>query len=201
MSETAQPRAQSHRPSAGPSPGLRRVLRDDETLRWSSKPVKRAWYVGHLVGFPLGFALVIALVGGPFAAFYYVAEGGFGIGLGTVLTYGGGAYLLLTVLVAVSGLLAYRHAEMALTDDRVVRLGGIVGRDASTVSLSDVRDVNVRVMPWDKVFGTGRLELQVAGGPGYGVRMSYVADPHDVLQRIEAARKQAEEAAASDRSR
>lgn len=191
MPETAQPRSRTARPSGGPSPGLRRVLREDETLRWSSKPVKRAWYVGHLVGFPLGFAVVIALVGGPFAAFYYVAEGGFGVGLGTVLTYGGGVYLLLTLLVAASGLLAYRHAELAVTNDRVVRLGGIVGRDASSVSLADVRDVNVHVMPWDKVFGTGRIELQVAGGPGAGVRMSYVADPHDVLERIEAARAEA----------
>jgi uncharacterized membrane protein YdbT with pleckstrin-like domain len=196
MAETAHPGGQAASASdGGPSEGLRRVLRDDETVLWSSKPVKRAWYWGHLVGFPVGFALVMVLVGGPFAGFYYVAEGGFGVPTGMLLTWGGAIYLFLAIIVGVSGHLAYRHAEMGLTEDRVVRMGGIVGRDASSLALEDVRNVDVRVLPWDKAFGTGRVRVRTAGGPGSGVRMSYVAEPQETVRQIEDARKQAEEAA------
>lgn len=181
----------SMRASPDPSEGLRRVLRGDETLLWSSKPHKRGWFVGHIVGFPLGFALVVAVVGGPFAAFYYVAEGGFGVPVGAVLPYAFLGWLGLSVLVAVAGVLGYRHAELALTDDRILRVGGVVGRDTSVVDLQDVRDVNVAVMPWDKLFGTGRIEVRTGGGPAVGFQLSYVADPYEVVDRIEEARSRA----------
>lgn len=171
-----------------PSGRLRSLLRDDEELRWWSKPDRAAWYAGHVVGLPLGFGIVGLLVGVPSAGIAYLSGSLPAVDPGTaVLAVLGAGAALVAVSAALAHLL-YRHQELGLTDDRLIKLGGLVGRDASTVSLEDVRDVDIRVVPMDRLFGTARVRFKVAGGARAGVWMSYVDEPYEVLDLLEDAR-------------
>lgn len=175
----------------GASDRLRRLLRSDETLLWSTKPHTRGWHVGTVAGMTLALTLVGTLFGLPFAYIAFQGGGSALLGVGTAVLTALGAVLAVAGTAAVLAHLMYRHAEMALTDDRLVRLGGLVGQDASSVALEDVRDIDVRVYLFDKLYGTGRIHVQVAGGPAAGLRMGYVPDPYEVLDRIEELRAQA----------
>lgn len=175
-----------------PSSRLRRLLRDDETLLWSAKPHAQGWYVGTVAGITLTVLLVGTLLGVP-ATWVAFVEGSstYPLGAGTTALLGLAVLLLAAGGAALLAHLTYRHAEMGLTEDRLVRLGGLVGQDASSVALEDVRDVEVRVYPFDRLFGTGRIRVTVPGSPVAGLRMGYVADPYETLEQIERLRAEA----------
>lgn len=177
------------RAAAEPSDRLRTLLRSDETLLWSSKPHRKGWYVGTVAGMTVGLGLVGAIFG--LLTGFALSQGGAPIGPGTAALTGLGGLLAIASVAAVLAHLMYRHAELGLTDDRLIHLGGLVGQDASSVALEDVRDIDARVYPFDKLFGTGRIHVQVAGGAGAGLRMGYVPDPYETLDRIEELRAQA----------
>lgn len=171
---------------------LRAMIRDDETLLWSTKPHRRGWYAGNVVGLTLGMGLFAGIFGA-FAGLAILGDetSTFPLGAGGTAVLVLGGLLALALGGAILAHAMYRHAELALTDDRLIRLGGLVGRDASAVSLEDVRDVEVRVFPLDKLFGTGRIRVKTAGGADSGLRMGYVADPYGTLEQIEGLRAQA----------
>lgn len=175
-------------PDEQASEHLRRLLRDDEDLLWSSKPPKAAWYVGRTVGVPVALGVVALLLGAPVGGVVYMSQGGLGLGFGTLAGYGLAALAVVTLLSGAVAHLSYRHAELALTDDRIVHLHGVVGRDTRSIDLDDIQDVAVNVAPGDVPWGTGTLHVKVARGGTSGLTIATVAHPYDVVERIEEAR-------------
>jgi uncharacterized membrane protein YdbT with pleckstrin-like domain len=195
-------------PSREPSDHVRRLLRDDEQCLWSSKPKTSAFFITSFVGniVLLGFFMIWAgLFVIPFG--YKFLESSAPATLrtiqDTVTSLGVGGILLAVPSVIVLGALLvtmtvsylrYSHRELALTDDRAIKTSGLVGRDSSTVALKDIRDINVDVGLVDKIFGTGSIKVQVAGGESAGWSFRELDDPYAVLNEIEDARKGAETA-------
>lgn len=177
--------------SSDRSADLRRVLSDDEEVLWHGEPDRRSFVVGHLVGaiplilflgpivfIPTMFAVLmvgIAIEGG----IAYLVVGFLFAAVFTLLVVFGGVYLL-------AGR-AYAFAEYAVTDRRLIRFGGIVGRDYSTVDWDDVEDFEVDVGFVDDRYGTGSVSAVTAGSGG--VSFSSIADPYGVLETIESVRR------------
>lgn len=177
---------------------LQRLIRDDEQINWHAKPDKQSFYAKHIVG---------GLVSAVFLGFFFAPFGGMVIGFGAlalfgeqgvVWTFGSLAVVALVgvpLLVWATARRQYRFAEFAVTDDRVIHSSGLFGRDASTVSLEDIRDIDVSVGLFDKLFGTGKLKFQTAGGSNSGAKFASVPDPYGALETIEAVRREAEQRA------
>lgn len=195
--------AQAVRPQ-GPSSLLQRNLRDEETLLWHGTPQRRAWYVSTFVATPIGLLVFVGLVGGAFAGFA-VADGAITI-LGAVKILGG-IWLGLAGLAILAQIQMLRHLEYTVTDQRLIKLGGVVGRDVSTVRLEDIRDVEANAGIWKKLFGVGGIRIKVPGGSQGGAAMAGAQDRgsaanagidmvgleghRDVRDTIEEARKEA----------
>jgi membrane protein YdbS with pleckstrin-like domain len=173
------------------SEDLQGVLTDGEDVRWHGVPDRRALIVGFLVGAipsllffgPMVFIptmLVVTLVGvGLQGGIAYLLLGFLVAALVTLLVVFGGSYLIAKR--------TYDFAEYAITDERLVAFGGIVGRDYSTVDWANVEDVEVDVGFVDDRYGTGTVSAVTAGSGG--VSFSGVADPYDVLDTIESVRR------------
>lgn len=173
---------------------LDRLVREDETLTWHATPDKRAFYASGILKGLFSAAFVAPFVAVPvsfvlgMAAVALAGEGAVAWTLGGMLAL---AVVSVPVLVWAAVRRRYELAEFAVTDDRVIETGGLFGRDASTVSLEDVRDIDVSVGLLGTVFGTGTLSFQTAGGSDAGASFSHVPDPYEALERIETARHDA----------
>lgn len=177
---------------------LQRLLREDEELTWHGKPDKKALYASNAIGGL--FAAVF--FGGFFGIPGSAVIGGIAVGVWgeQAALWAVGGFLALLAVGIPTGLILgmrqhYENAEFAVTDDRVIETGGMIGKDTSTISLEDIRDVDVNVGLFSKLFGTGSLEFQVAGGSNSGITFNHVPSPYVTLQQIEGTRKDAEEEA------
>jgi uncharacterized membrane protein YdbT with pleckstrin-like domain len=182
---------------------MQRLFRDDEEIIWTKKPHKKAFYVGSIIA----TLLVLGFLGVFFGFWVAPILIPVGLVLADIVLGGAGTAATLVAVVVLGGLgifgslplafvvshFRYKHAEYALTDDRVIANSGLIGRDSSTVSLGDVRDVDTKVGILDKIFDTGQLKVQVAGGQRSGVVLYYLEAPYDILDTFEQARKEAVE--------
>lgn len=173
------------------SSDLERVLAPDEDLLWHGKPDRRSHVVGWLAaGIPVliffgPFVFMFALFGIVMvgialeAGLLYLIGGVIGAGLLTLGVVFGGCYLL--------AVRAHAFAEYAVTDRRLIRFSGLVGRDYSTVDWANVEDFEVDVGLIDDRYGTGSLSA-IAAGSG-GITFSSILDPYGVLDTIESVRR------------
>lgn len=173
-----------------PTAQLRTILREGEVLRWHAGPRAAPIYAQHGV-----VGLLLLFFFGPFLFFGLIfgfvigeAAGNQALGPGMLILALGTGFLFL-VGVPLSAKLRYDKAEYAATDERLIQFGGVVGRDYSTIKWENVRDVEANVGVIDRIFGTGSLQLTVAGvgGPtgGGGVKFAYVETPYEHLKTIE----------------
>lgn len=173
------------------SSDLKQVLARDEDLLWHGEPDRRS----HIVGWVLS-GIPVLFFFGPFvffASLFVVFMIGIALDAGLL-------YLLVGVLAAIGLTLAvvfggcyllarraHKYAEYAVTDRRLIRFSGILGRDYSTVDWTDVEDFEVDVGLLDDRFGTGSVSAVTAGSGG--VTFSNIIDPYDVLKTIESVRR------------
>lgn len=168
---------------------MSRLLRDGEEVLWTSKPQKKAFYVTSIVGglFVMGFLGMFFLM--PFVGFITILLAGFAGSTEAAVGIASGVALLVALgvvgLVYLTTRWQYKNTEFGITQDRAIKTSGIIGRDASTLSLADVRDVDVNVGLLDKLFDTGTIELQVAGGQNSGCRFTRVDRPYDLLETLQ----------------
>lgn len=184
-------------PSAEASAHLRRLLREDESIDWHAKPDKASFYAGHVLAGLVSMVFMAPFFAVPTAI---VTAGAVGLTLGEAAIGPALAGVLGLGLLAAPIVLwaavrrQYEFAEYAVTDDRLVMTSGLIGRDASTVSLEDVRDVDVSVGAIGKLFGTGQLAFQVAGGSDSGATFDHVEAPYVTLEEIEGTRAERRDA-------
>lgn len=167
---------------------LRRILGEDEELDWRTKPKKSAFLAVNIVKI-LGAFVLVGIFGSSMV--FGIGMVVFGPQLGTAIS----GVLTIGILGIFVWLVfhAYDLAEFAVTSNRLIQFGGIIGRDYSTVRWEDVQDFEVDVGIIDKIFGTGSIIARPAGAVntgggsmgGQGVTFNYVEDPYDVLEWLE----------------
>jgi len=138
---------------------LDKLLRADEKVLWSGKPVKVPFILPSLVAVPFGLFFMGFSIFWMWGAASVGAPGPFILfGLSFVLIGLG-----LTVGTPIRQLMRYRNTEYMITDQRVIAQTGAIGLDTRYLDLDKIQEVYVQVGFIDKMFGTGTILAVTAG--------------------------------------
>ncbi len=100
---------------------------------------------------------------GAFTLVYYAAYSPLQISDASLLsTLFGAAFCFVMILV----LLDWLSTDYFLTDRRLVKEKGIIGRSVVSISLDRVQDVTYRFGIWGRIFNFGDIEIESAGTEG-----------------------------------
>jgi len=143
-------------------------------------PGERVIFQGHpswraILGFYLKGILIAAIVG--------VIAKLFGAGSGTV-------FLIVLVIVALTvliGLLKRVATTYTITDRRLNIKRGIVSREIQETRLERVQNVNYRQSVYQRLMQIGDVDFDTAAGDDYNFIFAGVADPGDVVHRVDQA--------------
>lgn len=181
------------------SEDLDRLLDDDERLIWHAKPEWKPVRLQYFV-----YAVLFIVFFGMFGIFVVimfaiVLAGMFGDVVGLLGGFGLAVVGVVFVLLGALKLAErkYEYTEYAVTNERLIQFGGIVGRDFSSIGWDNVQDVEVNVGFVDGFYETGSLRVIAAGSMGSGVTFADVQRPYELLESIEAARRRKRHAAES----
>jgi len=139
-------------------------------------PGERVIFQGHpswraILGFYLKGILVAALAGVIFKLF--------GAGSGTV-------FLVVLAIVAVTVLAGFLK-RVAITDRRLNIRRGIVSREVQETRLERVQNVNYQQSIYQRLMQIGDVDFDTAAGDDYNFVFAGVADPGDVVHRVDQA--------------
>jgi len=143
-------------------------------------PGEKTIFQGHpswraILGFYLKGILIAAIVGVLFKLF--------GAGSGTV-------FLVVLVIVAVTVLVGFFKrvsTTYTITDRRLNIKRGIVSREIQETRLERVQNVNYRQSVYQRVMQIGDVDFDTAAGDDYNFIFAGVADPGDVVHRVDQA--------------
>lgn len=179
-----------------PSQQLRNVLREDETLEWFTRPHKAYYLISSVIGGCVGFGCIAVFLMPFLGVFAYKIIGGM------LPTLGSGPFITMLVSVAMGtiiflfvfsvclALISYRHKEYAVTNERLIEFGGIIGRDLTTVRWDKVQDLEVQTGIFTKWYDAGVISIYTAAEERGGDRsadlsMNGVEKPYEVLKTLE----------------
>lgn len=179
---------------------LEGLLRADEELRWHYRPHTGTYLKVSVVGAVLVGLILWSIFYGLFVGIPVFAELGPAIeallGISVVSAFLAGWLLMQVIWVVGVTVLSYRASdrlEFAVTDQRAIKVGGMVGLDTSAVAWETVTDVEVDRNLMTKLFGTAYVYVRTGGGGqtyrGGGVRFGPVQDAMAAVERIEAIRR------------
>lgn len=143
-------------------------------------PGERVIFQGHpswraILGFYLKGILVAALVGVVFKLF--------DSGSGTV-------FLIVLVIVGVTVLAGFVKrvaTTYTITDRRLNIRRGIVSREVQETRLERVQNVNYKQSVYQRAMQIGDVDFDTAAGDDYNFVFAGVADPQDVVHRVDQA--------------
>jgi len=143
-------------------------------------PGERVIFQGHpswraIIGFYLKGILVAAIAGVLFKLF--------GSGSGTV-------FLVVLAIVAVTVLIGFFKrvaTTYTITDRRLNIRRGIVSREVQETRLERVQNVNYRQSVYQRLVQVGDVDFDTAAGDDYNFVFAGVADPGDVVHRVDQA--------------
>ncbi len=143
-------------------------------------PGEKVIFQGHpswraIVGFYLKGILIAAIVGVLFKLF--------GSGSGTV-------FLVVLVIVAATVLIGFFKrvsTTYTITDRRLNIKRGIVSREIQETRLERVQNVNYRQSVYQRLMQIGDVDFDTAAGDDYNFIFAGVADPGDVVHRVDQA--------------
>jgi uncharacterized membrane protein YdbT with pleckstrin-like domain len=143
-------------------------------------PGERVIFQGHpswraIVGFYLKGILVAALAGVVFKLF--------GAGSGTV-------FLVVLAVVAVTVLVGFfkrLSTTYTITDRRLNIRRGILSREVQETRLERVQNVNYQQSIYQRLMQIGDVDFDTAAGDDYNFVFAGVADPDDVVHRVDQA--------------
>ena len=152
-----------------------RILRDGEEVILTVKP--SGWFV-LLYSLPVLAPLAVAAAG---AFFIQISLGYFS---GTV-----GLMVLLGCLVAAGGqllLASFRWLGRlyVLTNQRVLRLRGVVRVDVYDCPLSRISEVDVQCASFERIFALGSMGFAIDGKVTTGPGWINIAHPHEVAEEV-----------------
>lgn len=143
-------------------------------------PGERVIFQGHpswraILGFYLKGILIAALTGVVFRLF--------DAGAGTV-------FLVVVAIVAVTvlvGFLKRVSTTYTITDRRLNIRRGIVSREVQETRLERVQNVNYQQSIYQRLMQIGDVDFDTAAGDDYNFIFAGVADPGDVVHRVDQA--------------
>jgi len=180
---------------------LTRLLRADEKVLWSGKPVKMPFIIPSFATilpglFFMGFSIVwmsgAISAGAPSGfwlfglIFFFI---GFGVCFGTPIWQ----------------LMRYKNTEYMITDQRIITQTGAIGLDTRFIDFDKIQEVYIQVGFIDKMFGTGTVLVTTAGlvyvdtakgGASMSMRPSLAAlkEPYEVHKLLQEAVEKARRA-------
>ncbi len=143
-------------------------------------PGERVIFEGHpswraIIGFYLKGILVAAIAGVLFELF--------GAGSGTV-------FLVILAIVALTVLVGFVKrvaTTYTITDRRLNIRRGILSREVQETRLERVQNVNYRQSVYQRLVQIGDVDFDTAAGDDYNFVFAGVADPDDVVHRVDQA--------------
>ncbi len=140
------------------------LLKANEKILWTGKPVRKAFVLPMLGSIPFGLFFFA------FSLFWW---------WGTTGSGAPGFFSLFGLFMAIIGLaiafgpigwqlLRYRNTNYMITDKRIITRTGAVGIDTRFVDFDKIQEVYVRIGIFDRLFGTGTLYTITAGFSGFG---------------------------------
>ena len=143
-------------------------------------PGEQVIFEGHpswraIVGFYLKGILVAAIVGVLFKLF--------GAGSGTVFL----VVLVVSGLTVLAGFVKRVATTYTITDRRLNIKRGIVSREVQETRLERVQNVNYRQSVYQRLMQIGDVDFDTAAGDDYNFTFAGVADPGDVVHRVDQA--------------
>lgn len=122
------------------------------------------------------------------AVFYlFIFMPDFGIltaGSTTVISTG----LILLVAIVVGLFVSYmnlRSRKYLFFDDKAEFYEGFLNIDRKVVRYDRVTDVSLRRPVWQRIWGTGSINLNTAGGPYRELSIGYIENPEDVYEHVQ----------------
>lgn len=163
-------------------PRLDKLLKANEKVLWSGKPVKMPFILPSLASVPFGliftgFSIFWMMMASQAPGFFWL----FGlifffIGFGVIF----GA--------SIRQLVAYRNTEYLITDQRIVAQTCAIGLDTRYLDLDKVQEVNVRVGFIDKMFGTVTIFVVTTGHVYVGSgSLAALKEPYEVQNILQEA--------------
>ena len=101
---------------------------------------------------------------------------------------------VLTVLLCVVGIglivlllwwLSTKATTLTVTDERTILRRGLLSKQLNEVWHRDVRNVQLTQTFWQRIFGTGTLEISSAGQADVEIRVTGIPDPDEVKAIID----------------
>ncbi len=126
------------------------ILTTKEKIFWEGKPNLGRYFIGVSA---LILAILIFLILGIFASYYYT-------GNLAIIFYIISALLFIVVVYRI---LLYNHLAYVITNNRVIIQRGVIGRDYKSIDFDKIQDIGINVGLFDKIFGTGSLDIKTAG--------------------------------------
>ncbi|HEX4363660.1 MAG TPA: PH domain-containing protein [Solirubrobacteraceae bacterium] len=155
------------------------------------EPNEHVIFEGHpswraILGFYLkGLVLVVVAAGIAYAA------------AGTGPAVGAGAVVLVILLVV--GYVKRLFTTYTITNDRLHIRRGIVARAEQQTTINRVQNVNTNQSVLQRMLVIGDVDFDTAAGDDYDFRFAGVAKPHDVVEAVHRAQREADATAASER--
>lgn len=91
-------------------------------------------------------------------------------------------FLLLGIVVALWGYVLRSRTEFAVTDTRFIQKDGVLDIEIKEIPLYKVETVNFSQSLWQRILGTGSIELVGSGGTTH--KLAYIAHPMEVKRAI-----------------
>lgn len=94
----------------------------------------------------------------------------------------GGIILLIAIVIYIIGRVIRTRSEFAVTTTRFIQKDGILNIKMTEIPLFKIETVNFYQSLWQRLLGTGSIELVGSGGTFH--RVNYIERPHIVRKTI-----------------
>jgi uncharacterized membrane protein YdbT with pleckstrin-like domain len=103
-----------------------------------------------------------------------------------------GSGLLVLVIVLVVGYVKRLFTTYTITDHRLHIRRGIIARAEQQTLINRVQNVNTRQSVLQRMLGIGTVDFDTAAGDDYDFQFAGVAKPHDVVDAVHRAQREAD---------
>jgi uncharacterized membrane protein YdbT with pleckstrin-like domain len=93
------------------------------------------------------------------------------------------------VIVLIVWWLRCRGEKLIITDERIIKREGILGRHENIVYHSDVRNIQIRQGLFQRMFGVGSVGIATSGIAGVEIEIKAISNPVKVRNLIDEQRR------------
>jgi uncharacterized membrane protein YdbT with pleckstrin-like domain len=162
------------------------------------EPGEHLIFEGHpswrsILGFYLKGLLVVAIGGAIAAAATQVADDKVNSGLVTLVA------LVLLVIVLVAGYIKRLFTTYTITNHRLHIRRGIIARAEQQTLINRVQNVNTHQSVLQRMLVIGTVNFDTAAGDDFDFQFAGVASPHEVVDAVHLAQREADKGAPTTR--